>query len=245
MSKKPASQRLAGLTRTLGLAALATALIGPTLARYDVISKIAGFTGLLGAGLLAVLTILLGLIALSLAWAKGTGGARAALTGLVPAVLLFGFLAYGATTASKYPALHDASTDLADPPTFETLAMRKDNLAGVGTVENWRAMHAKAFPDLQTLTVDKPVAAVIADAEALARKRGWTIAVVDPAAGRLEATADVAWIRFHDDVVLRARAVGDGARSEVDMRSVSRVGVGDLGENSERVRAFMADLGTR
>ena len=27
--------------------------------------------------------------------------------------------------------------------------------------------------------------------------------------------------------------------------SVSRVGVGDLGENSERVRAFMADLGTR
>jgi hypothetical protein len=234
--------RIAGLTRWLGLAALAIAIIGPTLARYDIISKIAGFSALLGAGALSLIVILTGLVALTIAWSKRTGGAKTTLTGLVPAVLVFGFMGIGAASAGKYPAIHDASTDLADPPEFEVLDLRKDNLAGVDTVENWRAIHAKAYPELVTVILDEPVPAVIAKAERLAKERGWLVTSADPAAGRLEATADVSWIRFHDDVVLRVRPLDDKTRSEVDMRSVSRVGVGDLGENAKRVRAFITDL---
>ena len=243
MAGKTWSQRLAGIARVLGIGGFAAALIGTTLARYDLIGKMPGFFGLVLGILAALLALVIGIIALLIAWRRPAPGAvRKALTGVIPAAVLLGFVLSIVVPASKYPPIHDASTDLADPPDFQVLKVRKDNLVGVETVENWRAIHAKAFPDLKTITLDKPVAAVIADAEKLAEVRGWTMAKVDPAAGRLEATAYAAWIRFNDDVVLRAHPTADGKGSIVDMRSVSRVGVGDLGYNADRVKAFLADL---
>ena len=77
--------------------------------------------------------------------------------------------------------------------------------------------------------------------EKLAEERGWTIRAVDPARGRMEATAYASYIRFEDEVVLRARP--DGAdRTLIDMRSVSRVGIGDLGVNAQRIHDFLEDL---
>jgi len=43
-------------------------------------------------------------------------------------------------------------------------------------------------------------------------------------------------------VVLRVRPTEDGKGSVIDMRSVSRVGVSDLGVNAKRIRKFLADL---
>ena len=48
------------------------------------------------------------------------------------------------------------------------------------------------------------------------------------------------WFGFVDDVVIRVEA--DGAGSRIDMRSLSRQGVGDLGVNARRVRAYLAAL---
>ncbi|MGL5839140.1 MAG: DUF1499 domain-containing protein, partial [Sphingorhabdus sp.] len=50
------------------------------------------------------------------------------------------------------------------------------------------------------------------------------------------------FFRFKDDVVVRVRPTEDAKGSIVDMRSISRVGVSDLGMNAKRVRAFLADL---
>ena len=81
---------------------------------------------------------------------------------------------------------------------------------------------------------------VFAAVEAAARALGWEIVAALPAEGRLEATATTAWFGFKDDVVVRVRAEGAGSR--VDVRSLSRIGVGDLGTNAARVRAFLAQL---
>jgi uncharacterized protein (DUF1499 family) len=84
---------------------------------------------------------------------------------------------------------------------------------------------------------------VLRRAEQLARDRGWAIAAVDPRAGTLEATATTLFFRFKDDVVVRVRP--DSLRaggSVVDVRSISRVGVSDVGVNAKRIRAFLADL---
>jgi hypothetical protein len=246
MAGKTWSQRLGGTSQVLGIGAALLAIGGTTLARYDLIDKMPGFYGLVLGILAALLALVIGLIALLIAWRRPAPGAmRKALIGIVPAAVLLGVVLSIMVPASKYPPLHDASTDLADPPAFEVLKVRKDNLVGVGTIENWRKIHSEAFPDLKTVTIDRPVAQVIAQAEKLAKERGWTVAKADPAAGRLEATAYAAWIRFNDDVVIRARPTADGKGSMVDMRSVSRVGVGDLGYNANRVRAFLADLKMR
>ena len=154
-------------------------------------------------------------------------------------------------TATSVPAIHDASTDLMDPPAFVTLPLRKDNLESVPDegrpgwknippVERWRALHGEAYPDLKPVHLAMSPADAIRRAEALARERGWDVANVDTAAGHLEATATTRFFRFKDDVIVRARPAPDG--SLVDVRSVSRVGRSDLGMNAKRIRKFTRDL---
>ena len=60
--------------------------------------------------------------------------------------------------------------------------------------------------------------------------------------GILEAVDTSRFFRFKDNVVVRIRPVGENDGSIVDMRSISRVGVSDIGVNAERVRRFLADL---
>jgi uncharacterized protein (DUF1499 family) len=70
---------------------------------------------------------------------------------------------------------------------------------------------------------------------------GWEIAVADKPKGRIEATATTPWFRFKDDVVIRVEDAGAGM-SRIDVRSVSRIGGGDLGQNAQRIRAYVARL---
>jgi uncharacterized protein (DUF1499 family) len=69
---------------------------------------------------------------------------------------------------------------------------------------------------------------------------GWEIAAADAPSGRIEATAKTPWFGFRDDVVIRVASVGAGSR--IDVRSVSRVGRGDLGTNAKRIRAYLEKL---
>ncbi|HQS68684.1 MAG: hypothetical protein B7Y36_00540 [Novosphingobium sp. 28-62-57] len=237
--------RATGLARwsmRIAIASVAIAAIGLTLARYDVIAKMAGFSALLGGALVALVALLIGLWALF----AGRGAVWPARTKAWAAVAIslvyVGFLASRPLVAGDGPAIHDLTTDLATPPQFEVLPLRADNLVGVDTVENWQRIHGQAYPDLGPVTIAKPVAAVTADAVRLAEAAGWDVAKADPARGHVEATASVSYIRFKDDVVLRIVPTPDGKGSRVDMRSVNRVGVGDLGVNARRIREFLAAL---
>jgi uncharacterized protein (DUF1499 family) len=59
----------------------------------------------------------------------------------------------------------------------------------------------------------------------------------------IEAQATTLVFGFLDDVVVRLRGTPDG--TQVDMRSASRVGAHDLGENARRIRSFFVDLDAR
>ena len=98
-----------------------------------------------------------------------------------------------------------------------------------------------AYPDLMPLAVDAPPRAVLDAARSVAVELDWTIVAVDPAQGVLEATATTFWFGFEDDVAVRVRP-GESGGAVVDGRSVSRVGVGDLGANANRMRAFLTRL---
>jgi hypothetical protein len=224
----------------LALAALLVPAIGLTLARNDVIGKLPGFSTLLAGGLMAVLALLLGIAALIAGRKQAFAGKRTVIAATVFALVFVGFFASRPLTAGNAPLLHDITTDLANPPQFEVLPLRADNLTGVGTIENWRQIHAAAYPQLGPITLAKPVAAVTADAVRLAEKTGWQVAASRP--GHVEATASVSYIRFQDDVVIRIEPIGDGNQSRVDIRSVSRVGGGDLGVNARRIRDFLEQL---
>ena len=72
---------------------------------------------------------------------------------------------------------------------------------------------------------------------------GFEVVNADRDALRVEAVATSFWFGFKDDVVVRIRPVEAGAR--IDVRSVSRVGVGDSGANAKRIVKILDAIKTR
>ncbi|MCZ8325368.1 MAG: DUF1499 domain-containing protein [Sphingomonadaceae bacterium] len=233
--------RLARWTRGLTLTGVVLGAAALVLARYDLVPKLAGFGGFVVGGLVALLAVLLGLSAALVGWRTAAPPGGKTWLALLVALGYAGFIVSRPIAAEGVPPIHDVTTDLANPPAFEKLPLRADNLAGVETVENWRKLHSAAYGQIQPITIAKPVAEVTAQAVKLAEERGWTVAAQDPARGHVEATAAVSFIRFYDDVVLRITPTPDG-QSRVDMRSVSRIGVSDFGVNAKRIEEFLAAL---
>ena len=240
----------------LGLALLAafTGLAGPVGAGWGLWDWQSGLGSLQYSFYLAVFALLLGLF---LGWLNKKRGIDATksfrIMGMIVALGYAGWMLSWVYTARSLPAIHDVSTDLADPPQFRMLALRTDNLddvpgaddpemRGLNPQQRWESLHRRAYGDVRTVRINEPVVDVVAKAERLAKARDWDVAIADPIEGRVEASATTALFRFKDDVVLRIRPSEDGKGSVVDMRSVSRVGVSDLGVNAKRVRAFLADL---
>ena len=108
-----------------------------------------------------------------------------------------------------------------------------------------RDKKTKLYPSIDTLTIEKPKAEVLAAIKTLIEERGWDIVTesTDPNSetGVFEATHTSGWFGFKDDVAIHVLS-GSNGTSIVDMRSVSRVGLSDLGANAKRVANFLQDL---
>ena len=105
------------------------------------------------------------------------------------------------------------------------------------------ALQREAYPDLQPLMLNVPPRQAFDRALATVREMGWDLVAADAAAGRIEATDTTFWMGFKDDVVIRVRATDGG--SQIDVRSLSRVGGGDVGTNAKRIRAYLKALKAR
>ena len=171
---------------------------------------------------------------------KGRRGFLLAVAGIVLGALAFGVPGNWYRIAKRVPMIHDITTDTENPPIFvSVLALRKDapNSAIYGGPEIAAQQYA-AYPDILPLVSDIPPAQAYERARSVAHQMCWKIVDDNPAEGRIEATATTRWFGFKDDVVIRiAPSAGNGSR--VDIRSVSRVGLSDVGTNTRRIRAFL------
>jgi hypothetical protein len=236
----------------LGIGAVLAALVAAIGSATGLWSFRAGLTALRYLFFAAAAGAVLGLIGLVMTRRR----AKLMLANLLAIVVALGFVLYLGNLvriAKSVPAIHDVTTNLDDVPQFTRLSVRADNLETIpdeGKAElkamapeaRWKAVHRAHYGDLHTAHLPTPPAETVRRVAALARERGWNLALVDDKAGTVEATDTSLFFRFKDDVVVRVRPAPDGG-SLVDMRSVSRVGVSDVGVNAKRVRAFMADLG--
>jgi uncharacterized protein (DUF1499 family) len=96
---------------------------------------------------------------------------------------------------------------------------------------------------VQPLHLPMPAARAFDAALVTARDMGWAIGAADKASGVITAVATTRLLRFKDDVTVRVRADGAGAR--IDVRSKSRLGRGDLGTNARRIRRYLEALRAR
>jgi uncharacterized protein (DUF1499 family) len=201
---------------------------------------LAGAFGLLKWSLYATLATLalsiVGLIVDARRWTSmRTAGAAMALS-----LVAIGSLGAIVWKGLRVPAIHDITTDTIQPPPFlAILPLRAGalNPTGYGGPDV-AAKQQQAYPDIVPLLLNIPPGRAFDRALAAAKAKGLDIAASDPAGGRIEATDTTFWFGFKDDVVVRVTPQPTGSR--VDVRSLSRVGGGDLGTNAARVRAFLA-----
>lgn len=215
---------LAGLGYRAGWWALGT---GFTILRWSAYGGVAG----------AILSL-----AGALVRRAGRRTLAAATAGLVIGAAVAGTPWRWQQTARAVPVIHDVTTDLEDPPAFVAILPLRagaPNSADYGG-EAVAAEQRRAYPDIGPVTLAVPVERALERAEQVARDMGWEIVSVDRAAGRLEATDTTLFFGFKDDVVVRVRPSAGGSR--VDVRSVSRVGRGDVGTNAARIREFVRRL---
>ena len=198
---------------------------------------------LLPAGLVvALLAMLVGIA--GIVTTRSAAGRGKALTALVGGAIIATIVAVMVLPSMlTSPAIHDIPTNMEDPPAFVALKAARDaapnetDYAG-GEVS---AMQAVAYPALQTYVTAESGNTVFAAAQDIVASMGWKIAIADQNGGTIEATATTRIYGYKDDVVIRIRPTMEGT-TEVDVRSASRVGLGDLGANAARITSFLTAL---
>jgi uncharacterized protein (DUF1499 family) len=206
--------------------------------------------GLAGAGLAG----LIGLLALARIWFTGHAGAGSAALGVgLGLSALAGPLIYAAVHRDR-PWINDVTTDTANPPAFVALAQRP---AGANPAAYpgaaFAEQQAKAYPDLRTLVLDRPVEEAFELVEEAVKRLRWRVIAEEPPMpptparpaepGIVEATEPTLIVGFPDDIVIRI--AGGPTRSRIDARSASRYGSTDFGENAARLRRLMAEIRAR
>lgn len=166
----------------------------------------------------------------------------AALAGILLGAVAFGVPGNWYRIAKMLPMIHDITTDTENPPKFVSiLPLRRDapNPSDYGGPEIAAKQHA-AYPDIRPYLADAAPAQVYEYALDAARRMGWQVVAGNGAEGRIEAVATTRWFGFKDDIVIRIAPSPPGGRgSRLDIRSVSRVGLSDVGTNARRIRAFL------
>tara|TARA_B100000959_G_scaffold269482_1_gene315285 strand:- start:48 stop:797 length:750 start_codon:yes stop_codon:yes gene_type:complete len=226
----------------VGLAALPLGAFGTRAGVWD-------FTGgfmLLAVGIvLATIVFFLGIIAAVYANSRGLREERrSVLTGVAISIVILGLMGNQGLAASSVPAIHNISTDVLEPPTFDKIvAIREAEGANPLAYESevLAAPQRAAYPYVKPLVSGDSSTDMFAKAVAVIESMGMELVSADESNGLVEATDTTFWFGFKDDVVIRIRSEGGG--SVVDVRSISRVGQSDLGKNAERIGEILALLG--
>ncbi|MEM9175546.1 MAG: DUF1499 domain-containing protein [Myxococcota bacterium] len=235
---------MAAASPIISLVAAGLLVAGVLAAYLGIVEPMQGFTayalGGLAGGLFATVVALIGLFVTR--GGSDPAGRQSALIGLMIALALpILVLGPAAIVGGDAPPINDITTDLADPPAFADAALVPDYRNRDMTYPtDFVPIVEESYPDLAPLRVDDAPMAAFARAEIAAEGLGWEIVARDGDALAFYARDVSGLFRFVDDVVVRVRP--DGAGAKIDVRSKSRDGRGDMGANAARIRALLSAL---
>lgn len=195
---------------------------------------------------------ILGLIALILSLAYAIKARKAehqapgrwmVILAVVLGIALLGNFGYWYLETQKgYPPIHDITTDTENPPEFVAIVpLRADapNQTEYGGEEVAKAQK-EFYGDIEPLYLDVSPGEAFDKALAAAEQTPWEIVDASKEELRIEAYHKLPWFGFIDDVVIRVDTTDQG--SKIDVRSVSRLGRGDLGVNAHRIKEYLNSI---
>lgn len=218
---------------------LVVLVLAPLLSRFGILPFMAGFIGIAIAALLAAIAAVIALV--RMVPTLRDQGKTHLLGALVIGLIIPGYLFYLFSGARAAPPIHDITTNLDNPPRFETISPRQYEGPRLFTKVQRRALHEVGYRALTSLTVEASVEKATQAALEAVNAMGMNVAASDTAGGRIEATDTTFWFGFKDDVVVRVEESPEGG-SVIDIRSISRVGIGDVGANAKRIQTIQAKI---
>ena len=232
--------RLAVWSARLAWFALAVAVLSIIILRSGMLEIVPALATFAASLVFAALAVVLGIASFVTIWRQGLSGLGRALLGIFVGFALLAYPSYLGARALKLPAIVDITTDTASPPRFDVLARLRPR----GTTEyhaRYGELQRQAYPDIAPIQQDATPKQVYDITLAIINKRKWLVVDARPPAPRrdavIEAVVRTPIMGFRDDVAIRIRQNGEGAR--VDVRSASRYGLHDFGTNARRVRALL------
>jgi uncharacterized protein (DUF1499 family) len=239
--------RTALWSRRLALFALVASILSVIIVRSGLLEIRPALVTFAGALAFAVFAIILAFAAFVVIWRQGLDGLGSALMGLFIGIALLAYPAYLGLRAYQLPPITDVVTDPDDPPRFEVISRLRPREANPvaypgGAMAELQRM---AYPEVEPLIVTSTPQETYDTALAVITKRRWFIVDARPPLagrreGRIEAVSRTPIMGFREDVVVRVRADGEGAR--LDVRSASRYGPHDLGGNAARITRLVEEV---
>lgn len=228
---------------TIAVLALVAALLAGLGHRWQWWSFATGFMILKWAVYLAMPGLVIAAIAMFLTRpATGQSGFAFATLAVILTVTIISVPLFWLNRARHVPPIHDITTDTQDPPQFVTilpLRQAASNPAQYGGIDV-AIQQQEAYPDINSLLLARRPEQVFEQALGVVELLGWDIIAEEAEQKRIEATDTTFWFGFRDDIVIRIRAMDGGSR--VDIRSVSREGISDVGTNARRIRSFLQEM---
>ncbi|MET0598862.1 MAG: DUF1499 domain-containing protein [Mesorhizobium sp.] len=241
------TSRLAGWSRLTAYFAAVLLLVAGAAHRFGLLQTGDFLSVLALTAALAVLALVFASLSFRRVWTRGDLGAadiaKGTLVGL--AVLApFGLALFWGLTR---PPLNDVSTDTVDPPRFvravgdRTFGMNPIRPIGGASAR----LQAEAYPEVTGRRYAAPDDRVLATVLNLIERHSWRLlsdprGELDDPEVTVEALARTFILGFPSDVAIRV--TDEGGTTYVDMRSASRYGNRDLGDNAERVAGFLGEL---
>ena len=221
--------------------AVALLLLGPLGTKFGIWPFTLGLMLMMGAAVLAAIGLIGGLWGFMIARSNGLGADKPLCgIGAVLSAVVLGIMAMLVVPATSVPPIHNISTDIVDPPTFNAIAPLRQ---GANPLDYDAAVlgpqQTAAYPDVKSLTTPLGREEALARAVSVLEEMGLEIVAAPPSGRIVEATFTSFWFGFKDDVVVRIRPASSGTGSVIDVRSVSRVGQSDLGANAARIMEFL------
>ncbi len=234
---------MAAAAPILSLVAGFIALLGVAGAYLGLVTPITGFrlflAGALLGGLLGVIVSLIGIVLAR--GGRDPKGRTKAFGGLAIGLGLLIVVLGAAAMGGDAPSINDITTDLDNPPEFESARIVPDYVGrDMSYPTEFIEIVRVSYPDLKPLRLASPPDVTFERAIATAESLGWEIVSRSESRGVFDAQHVSRIFRFVDDITLRI--VADGQGSLVDMRSKSRDGQSDLGANAARIRLYFDAL---
>lgn len=191
--------------------------------------------------ILCAIALLLALVGLRSLWVRGTRGGRRISWAIVITMLVLAPYAVAAGLYLALPVQADVSSDLIDPPLFES-ELRQDG-ASASALAAGRLLDG--YPEIVGRSYNAPLDSVLEVALRLAGERNWR---VERRRGRVGASPDIVTefatkspvLAIPVEIVLRLSDEGD--TSFVDIRVRMPDLVHDLGFGAGLARQYLTDL---